>query len=314
MISGEGCTGGDPVRIASGEQAGRQGVSGEESVLPAGLGLLGFLMSLPPPVLSVAGSDNSAGAGIQADLKTMSALGVYGLTAVTCVVAEVPGKVSAIQGIDPKIVVEQVRLLFGAFPVAAIKTGMLYSTEILEAVADVLEELRSQGGGTPLVVDPVMVATSGDRLLQPEAVAVYRGRLFPSATLVTPNLDEASALLGAAIVSRAQMREAGQELVKAYGTAFLMKGGHLKEESAADLLVEAGGAEHWYEAPFVRDVSTHGTGCTYSAAIASELAKGSGLREAVGEAKRFVTRAVSAYLRWTCDGRSTDALHHFAPR
>jgi hypothetical protein len=113
-------------------------------------------MSLPPPVLSVAGSDNSAGAGIQADLKTMSALGVYGLTAVTCVVAEVPGKVSAIQGIDPKIVVEQVRLLFGAFPVAAIKTGMLYSTEILEAVADVLEELRSQGGGTPLVVDPVM--------------------------------------------------------------------------------------------------------------------------------------------------------------
>jgi hydroxymethylpyrimidine/phosphomethylpyrimidine kinase len=270
-------------------------------------------MSLPPPVLSIAGSDNSAGAGIQADLKTMSALGVYGLTAVTCVVAEVPGKVSAIQGIEPAIVAEQVRLLFGAFPVAAIKTGMLYSSEILNAVADILEEVRPRGVGAPLVVDPVMVATSGDRLLQPEAVAVYRSRFFPVATLVTPNLDEASALLGEAIGSRAQMREAGHELVKAYGTAFLMKGGHLKEESAADLLVDAGGAEHWYEAPFVRGVSTHGTGCTYSAAIASELAKGLGLTEAVAGAKRFVTRAVSAHLRWTCNGRSTDALHHFAP-
>jgi hydroxymethylpyrimidine/phosphomethylpyrimidine kinase len=296
------------------KQGGGTRVWRKESLLLALPGLLGLCMSLPPPVLTVAGSDNSAGAGIQADLKTMSALGVYGLTAVTCVVAEVPGKVSAIQGIDPVLVEEQVRLLFSAFPVAAIKTGMLYSKEILNAVADVLGEFRAQSGGIPLVVDPVMVATSGDSLLQPEAVAVYRERLFPSATLVTPNLDEASALLGGTIVSRAQMREAGQELVKAYGSAFLMKGGHLKEESAADLLVEKGGAEHWYEAPFVRDVSTHGTGCTYSAAIASELAKGLGLRQAVGQAKRFVTRAVSAHLRWTCDGRSTDALDHFAPR
>ena len=269
-------------------------------------------MSLLCPVLSIAGSDNSAGAGIQADLKTMSALGVYGLTAVTCVVAEVPGKVSAIQGIDPALVVEQVRLLFEAFPVAAIKTGMLYSTEILSAVADILEELRPQNGGLPLVVDPVMVATSGDRLLQPEAVAVYQRRLFPSATLVTPNLDEASALVGGPIASRTQMREAGQELVRAYGTAFLMKGGHLREESAADLLVEVGGGESWFEAPFVRDVSTHGTGCTYSAAIAAELAKGADLQAAVAAAKRFVTRAVTEHLRWILPGQHTDALHHFA--
>lgn len=289
------------------------GPSGE-SGLRAMAGLLALGMSLLFPVLSIAGSDNSAGAGIQADLKTMSALGVYGLTAVTCVVAEVPGRVSAIQGIDPEIVVEQVRLLFDAFPVAAIKTGMLYSTQILNAVAGVLEELRPQNGVPPLVVDPVMVASSGDRLLQPDAVAVYQRRLFPSATLVTPNLDEASALLGGAIDSRARMREAGQELVKAYGTAFLMKGGHLKEESAADLLVEVGGGERWFEAPFVRDVSTHGTGCTYSAAIASELAKGAALQEAVAVAKRFVTLAVSAHLRWVRMGHRTDALHHFAAR
>lgn len=263
-----------------------------------------------PPVLSIAGSDNSAGAGIQADLKTMSALGVYGLTAVTCVVAEVPGKVSAIQGMDPSLVVEQVRLLFEAFPVAAIKTGMLYSTPILEAVAGVLEELRPRNGLPPLVVDPVMVATSGDRLLESEAVALYKARLFPRATLVTPNLDEAAVLVGGEITSREEMREAGRELVQRFGTSFLMKGGHLREESAADLLWEAGGGEHWFEAPFVRDVSTHGTGCTYSAAITSELGKGAGLRQAVAAAKRFVTRAVSSHLRWTHAGRRTDALRH----
>jgi hydroxymethylpyrimidine/phosphomethylpyrimidine kinase len=264
------------------------------------------------PVLSIAGSDNSAGAGIQADLKTMSALGVYGLTAVTCVVAEIPGKVSAIQGVDPAIVSEQIRLLFSAYPLSAIKTGMLYSVPILGAVADALEEGRPRAGNPPLVVDPVMVATSGDRLLHPEAVAVYETRFFPSATLVTPNLDEASALLNCPIGSRAEMQKAGRELVRRYGTAFLMKGGHLAEESAADLLVEVDGTETWFEAPFVRDVSTHGTGCTYSAAVASELAKGESLRGAVAAAKRFVTLSVSSHLRWEQGGVRIDALHHFA--
>jgi hydroxymethylpyrimidine/phosphomethylpyrimidine kinase len=251
---------------------------------------------------------------MQADLKTMSALGVYGLTAVTCVVAEIPGKVSAIQGVDPAIVVEQIRLLFSAYPLAAIKTGMLYSTPILEAVADALEGLRPLAGNPPLVVDPVMVATSGDRLLHPEAVAVYQTRLFPAATLVTPNLDEASVLLNRPICSRVEMREAGRQLLQMYGTAFLMKGGHLSDEIAADLLVEADGKESWFEAPFVRDVSTHGTGCTYSAAVASELAKGRSLSVAVAEAKRFVTQSVSSHLRWEQGGVRVDALHHFAGR
>jgi hydroxymethylpyrimidine/phosphomethylpyrimidine kinase len=259
-----------------------------------------------PVTLTIAGSDNSAGAGAQADLKTMSALGTYAVTAITCVVAEVPGKVSAIQAIEPRIVAEQVRLLFEAFPIAAVKTGMLYSREIITAVADALEPHR-----VPLVVDPVMVATSGDPLLREDAVALYRERLFPRATLVTPNLDEVRTLLGRPIADLAAMRTAGEELAAAYGAAFLIKGGHLREPIATDLLVERTGVTE-FSAPFVPGVSTHGTGCTYAAAIAAGLGKGLALREAVAEAKVFLTRAITQFLRWERPGGSTDALHHFA--
>ncbi len=265
-----------------------------------------------PPVLSIAGSDNSAGAGVQADLKTMSALGVYGLTAVTCVVAEVPGRVSAICAVPPEVVAEQIRLLFEAFPITAMKTGMLFSKETLGAVLGVLREVKAARALPPLVVDPVMIATSGDRLLEAAAVALYGDGLFPMAALITPNLDEAAVLLGEPIVGRAALREAGHALVEKFGAAFLMKGGHLKGEVAEDLLIEVGGAEHWFEAPFVHGVSTHGTGCTYSAAVAAELGKGAGLVAAVGVAKQLVSRAVSGYLRWENGGRVTDALHHFA--
>jgi hydroxymethylpyrimidine/phosphomethylpyrimidine kinase len=268
-----------------------------------------------PPVLSIAGSDNSAGAGIQADLKTMSALGVYGLTTVTCVVAEVPGKVSAIQPIEPRIVAEQIRLLLEAFPIAAIKTGMLYSREIIVSVVDLLEQFAGEDGRCkiPLVVDPVMVATSGDPLLRADAIALYRERLFPLATVVTPNLDETATLLQRPITSLAEMRQAGEELTTRRGPAFLLKGGHLREPVATDLLF-AGGEISEYRAPFVPGVSTHGTGCTYSAAIAAGLGKGLSLRDAVAEAKQFVTAAVTHFLRWEKDGHVTDALHHFAPR
>ncbi len=264
-----------------------------------------------PVVLTIAGSDNSAGAGVQADLKTMSALGVYGLTAVTCVVAEVPGRVSRIAPVDAEVVSEQIRLSLEAFPVAAIKTGMLHSGAVIEAVVDALEQSGFEGA---LVVDPVMVATSGARLLEASALGSYRERLFPRAALVTPNLDEVGVLWGRPVTSREAMREAGRELAARYGAAFLVKGGHLCGEVAADLLVTSSGAERWYESPFVRGVSTHGTGCTYSAAVASGLGKGLGLEEAVGEAKRFVSRAVAGFLRWPGKGKAggTDALHHFA--
>lgn len=263
-----------------------------------------------PVIMSIAGSDNSAGAGAQADLKTCCALGTYGVTAITCVVAEVPGKVSAIQAIEPRIVAEQIRLLFEAFPIAAVKTGMLYSREIIAAVADVLAEQRSP---VPLVVDPVMVATSGDPLLQADAVALYRERLFPRATVVTPNLDEVRTLLGRPVTSLAEMRRAGAELVAEFGVSFLLKGGHLREAIATDLLFVVDSSEvEEFSAPFVPGVSTHGTGCTYAAAIAAGLGKGLALPAATGEAKAFLTRAVTQFLRWERDGCATDALHHFA--
>jgi hydroxymethylpyrimidine/phosphomethylpyrimidine kinase len=265
-----------------------------------------------PVTLSIAGSDNSAGAGAQADLKTMSALGVYGVTAITCVVAEVPGKVSAIQAIEPKIVAEQIRLLFGAFPIAAVKTGMLHSRDILNAVCDVLTECFAAGGlRPPVIVDPVMVATSGDPLLHVDAVQAYCERLFPMAALVTPNLDEARTLLGRPITSVEEMRGAGNELAARFGTAFLLKGGHLREAIATDLLF-ADGEVFEYHAPFVRGVETHGMGCTYSAAIAAGMARGLPLRAAVREAKHYITEAVTHFLRWEKNGRTTDALHHFS--
>ena len=272
-------------------------------------------MAKPPQVvLSIAGSDNSAGAGAQADLKTMSALGVYGLTAITCVVAEVPGRVSAIQPIEPAIVAEQIRLLFGAFPVAALKTGMLYSSAIIEAICDTLGELYAGTTARPfLVVDPVMVATSGDALLKPEAVALLCERLFPLAGLVTPNLDEARVLLGRPVTTLVEMEAAGDELVRRYGTAFLIKGGHLRNEPrATDLLCTADGARHRFTAPFVPDVATHGTGCTTSAAIASYVALGLALPEATERAKLYVTRTIRKHYRWEGGGVRTDALNHSA--
>ena len=269
--------------------------------------------SSPPVALSIAGSDNSAGAGAQADLKTFTALGVYGVTAITCVVAEVPGHVSAIQPIDEEIVREQIRLSFAAYPVAAVKTGLLHSRKIIETVCDAIEEIfaRSAASRPPLVVDPVMVATSGDPLLNKDAVAVYTERLFKLATLVTPNLDEVRALLGRPVTTVDEMRIAGQELVAKFGTAFLLKGGHLRGSEAATDLLFTGAEIREFSAAFVPGVATHGTGCTYSAAITAGLAKGLPLPQAIAEAKPFVTRAIANHFAWQRDGAVTAALNHF---
>ncbi len=265
-----------------------------------------------PVVLTIAGSDNSAGAGAQADLKTISALGGYGTTAITCVVAEVPGKVAAIQPVTPDIVAEQIRLVFDAFPVAAVKTGMLYSREIIAAVCATLAECFGKAATRPpLVVDPVMVATSGDPLLQSDAVSLYRTQLIPLAAVITPNLDEVRTLLGHSVASVEEMRSAGRELAQIFHTAVLIKGGHLREAQAVDLLIESG-REAAFSAPYVPGVSTHGTGCTYSAAIATGLACGLSLHDAVEQAKRYVTAAIGQFLRWEHGGRCVDALNHFA--
>jgi hydroxymethylpyrimidine/phosphomethylpyrimidine kinase len=241
-------------------------------------------------VLTIAGSDNSGGAGIQADLKTFTTLGVYGMTAVTCVVAEHPGRVLNITPIPPQRVADQIRLVLEAFPVAAIKTGMLYSAEIIGAVAKAIQPALKQG--VPLVIDPVMVASSGRVLLKPEAIRALR-KFIEQADLITPNRDEAALLWGRPITDLEMLDEAALALAKSFGHPdVLAKGGHLKTGQAVDVLASPEGKLRRFQAKRIPKVDPHGTGCTYSAAIAAGLAKGLSMPEAVALGKRFITGAL----------------------
>lgn len=265
-------------------------------------------MSQKPIVLTIAGSDSSCGAGSQADLKTFCALGCHGLTAISCVVAEAPGEVRSIHAVRPEIVRDQLEVLFANYPIAAIKTGMLFSTPIVRVVGEVLGSLKAC---PPLVVDPVMVASSGSPLLKSGAVAAYWKYLFPLATLITPNLDELALLTKSQPESIESMRDAGKQLTASTGTAVLLKGGHLKGGSAIDILLMPDWEEWEYGAPFVKKLprgATHGTGCTYAAAIAAGLAKGLLLQDAVAEAKEFITQAIAGSLRWGVGQKSIAAL------
>jgi hydroxymethylpyrimidine/phosphomethylpyrimidine kinase len=262
-------------------------------------------MSVNPPVaLTIAGSDSSAGAGVQADLKTFTALGVYGLTAVTCVVAETPGEVSRIEPVSAELVRDQIEVLLRSFPVGAIKTGLLFSGRI---VAEIAHALRAHGP-VPLVIDPVMVATSGDALLEDDAIQIYERELFPLAALLTPNLGEAGRLIGKSIRDLPGMRDAGRILAEKYGVPVLLKGGHLTGDIAVDLLFADGNVIE-FSAPFSRGIATHGTGCTYSAAITAGLASGLPLEEATRRAKEFVTAAIVQHHAWD----AVHALNH-SPR
>lgn len=258
-----------------------------------------------PVALTIAGSDSSAGAGIQADLKTFGAFGVYGLTSVTCVVAETPGKVARIEPMRAQMVREQIEVVARSFPVRAIKTGLLCNADIVATVAKTIVDLARD---VPVVVDPVMIATSGDQLLSPDAVAVCERELFPLARLITPNLDEAANLLGQAVQDRQSMERAARALAAKYKTNVLLKGGHLADDVALDLLC-AGGNVREFTAPFVRQIATHGTGCTYSAAIAAGLARGDSLEMSILRAKEFVSRAIREHFAWG----QIHALNHFAP-
>src|SRR5438094_3015509 len=264
-----------------------------------------------PVALTIAGSDTSAGAGIQADLKTFSALGVYGLTAVTCIVAEIPGKVSRIEPVSARIVREQIEVLIKNFPIGAIKTGLLCSAEIISAGAEAIRSMhRNSASRVPVVIDPVIVATSGDLLLELAAIETYEKELFPLASLITPNLNEAERLLGTEIKDRQAMRRAGKKLEREFGTAILVKGGHLEGDAALDLLF-VGGKVVEFSAPKAFGVATHGTGCTYSAAISAGLASGLALEEAIRRAKKFVAEAIAQHFRWTSpSGKKLDALRH----
>ena len=249
-----------------------------------------------PVVLTIAGSDSCAGAGLQADLKVFTAHRVHGLTAVTCVVSEIPGHVSRIHAVPPAVIADQIRLLLEAYPVTVVKTGMLYSAGIIRLTADALMALPARRRPV-LVVDPVMVATSGDPLITSDAIAAYQEILFPMATLITPNLDEAATLLGRPLRKLEDMTPAASELHARYGCAVLLKGGHLATAEATDLLLDDTGTLT-LSSPFIKGVSTHGSGCTYSSAIASNLALGMDLWAACRAAKRYITLAIKDALIW----------------
>lgn len=240
--------------------------------------------------VTIAGSDSGGGAGIQADLKTFTALGVYGASVLTALTAQNTRGVQGVLPVEPSFVVEQIRSVMSDLEVGAAKTGMLATAGVIKAVVTTLGEFPE----IPLVVDPVMVATSGDVLLQPEAIDAVRHVLLPRARVITPNLPEAARLLDASIAeTEAETEAQGREICRRFGCrAVLMKGGHGGSAEAVDLLVESGGAIMRLATPRIDTRHTHGTGCTLSAAIAALLAAGDDLEPAVRRAKAFIQSAI----------------------
>lgn len=261
--------------------------------------------STPPIVISVAGSDPSGGAGIQADLKTFSALGAYGGAVLTALTAQNTRGVTGVLRVPAAFVRDQLESVLDDLDVAAVKIGMLGSVEVVETVADVL----AHAGVRALVLDPVMVATSGDRLVDADTVAAIRRLLLPLAHVVTPNLPEAAALLEQDTVREADMEWAGERLRDLGPAAVLVKGGHLDGSESPDVLVDADGCLRLV-APRVRTRNTHGTGCTLSSAIAVGLARGLGLRDAVRAAKDYLTAALAA-ADTLAVGTGNGPVHHF---
>jgi len=243
--------------------------------------------------LTIGGSDSGGGAGIQADLNTFAALGVFGTTVLTCLTAQNPRKVTGVQAATPELVRQQIKAVFGELRPQAVKTGMLFSGSLITAVVKSWPSRKAP----PLVVDPVMIATSGAQLLKPAAIRQLTRDLFPLATLITPNMDEAALLVGRPLKTFEDLRNAAVELHLRHGCAVLVKGGHLRRETTARDVFFDGTTELILSAPFVRGVSTHGTGCTYSAAITGYLALGLELTKAVELAKNHITQAIAQSVR-----------------
>lgn len=246
-----------------------------------------------PCALTIAGSDSGGGAGIQADLLTFAALGVFGTTAITCLTAQNPRGVSGVHAAPPAFVAEQAEAVIGFFAPRVAKTGMLFNAPVVTAVAEVLERHPR----IKLVVDPVMVATSGAVLLERSAVEVLTSRLFPRATLITPNLDEAAVMLGRKPDSGAELAEAAVHLARRFGTAVLLKGGHLRSATLHDVLATPEGPERAYTGLRITGVDTHGSGCTLAAAITAHLAQGRPLPDAVSRARRYLRTGMARPLR-----------------
>lgn len=262
-------------------------------------------------VLSIAGSDSGGGAGIQADLKTCAALGVYGMTAITAITAQNTQGVRAIHSVPPEVIAAQIDAVAGDIGVEAVKIGMLHAPEVAEAVAAALE----RHAFAQVVLDPVMVATSGSVLMEDSTVSVLVKRLFPLASMITPNLDEAALLLGRKLETVEQMRSAAYELQAMGARAVLLKGGHLPGERVADVLLLENGEELVMDDARIATRNTHGTGCALSSAIASYLALGEDLPDAVRMAREFVRKALEAGANVRTGGVGNGPLNHgFAPR
>lgn len=261
-----------------------------------------------PVALTIAGSDSGGGAGIQADLKTFAALGVYGASAIAALTAQNTLGVQAIHDVPAEFVAAQIESVFADLPVAAVKIGMLSRGSVIEAVADALAPRAAE---VAIVLDPVMVSTSGHRLIADEAVEILRRRLMPLADLVTPNLPEAAALLGEPVAATENAAVAQARRLLALGArAVLIKGGHAEGSESVDHLVTASGTLRRFATARIATRNTHGTGCTLSSAVAAGLAKGMPLSEAAAAAKAYVTAAIDAADALAI-GRGNGPLHHF---
>lgn len=252
-------------------------------------------------ILSIAGSDSSGGAGIQADLKTITCLGEYGMTVITALTAQNTMGVEAVETVSVDMVNAQMNAVFHDIPPEAVKLGMIATPEIMEAVCEKLITYRAKN----IVVDPVMVATSGSSLMENRTVVTLKEKLMPLADILTPNISEAEILSGMSITNREEMLEAAKVIADDCRGAIVVKGGHLPG-AAADLLYE-GGQVTWFEGKRFDNPNTHGTGCTLSSAIATYLAKGYTIKESVGQAKIYVANAIAADLNL---GRGRGPLWH----
>ena len=262
-----------------------------------------------PRLLTIAGSDSGGGAGIQADLKTFSALGCFGMTAITALTAQNTTGVRAIHGVPPDMLRDQIDAVVEDIGVDAVKIGMLHSPDIVRTVADAIDRHNLQH----VVLDPVMVATSGAVLIDNPAIASLVKDLFGRSVLVTPNLDEAALLVGRRLRSQTDMELAARELLAQGARAVLLKGGHLAGEVVSDLLMTHHGLPHWMRAPRIATANTHGTGCTLSSAIAAHLALGLPLLEAVEAARAYVRGALAAGAGVRTGAGSGPLNHGYAP-
>ena len=258
-----------------------------------------------PRVLSIAGSDSGGGAGIQADLKTFSALGCFGMTAITALTAQNTMGVRAIHGVPPQMLRDQIDAVMEDIGADAVKIGMLHSPDIVRTVAETIDRHAMKN----VVFDPVMVATSGAVLIDNTAVEVLVRELFPRVAVITPNLDEAALLVGRPLSSAQDMERAALELLEKGAHAVLLKGGHLPGDTVIDLLVMKNGEKLWMQAPRIHSPNTHGTGCTLSSAIAAHLAMGASLVEAVQHAREFVRDALQAGAQ-VRTGKGSGPLNH----